>query len=457
MSRTTIILLEDDPDRLQSFMAAVAQLGPAYRVRHWRDSNRLIAECHEVLADAALISLDHDLNKEHPDSPDPGDGVQVAEFFARLPSICPVILHTSNTERVWSMDNEFRFGGWQVERVMPLGTDWIHKGWLPAACRLLQDAASSEGVFYQPQKAGDQTERLSRALLSLHGLAIGDGLGEMTFSHPDRAYNLIMEDRLPPGPWLHTDDTEMAISIVEVLRLLGTIHQNALARQFAWRYDREPNRGYGSGARLQLLKMVTGINWRVTSRSAFSNQGSLGNGSAMRVAPVGAWFADDLDRVAEEARASSEVTHLHPGGVAGAIATAVAAAMAWRLRGKSAADAAGEFFDELRQRTPDSATRRGIVQAARTPRDESPRNAARLLGNGSRVTCADTVPFTVWAAAKYLGNFREAIAQTASVGGDTDTLCAIVAGIVALSVGWEGLPDDWLRQIEPLPYLAVGI
>jgi CheY-like chemotaxis protein len=110
MSRTTILILEDNPDRLREFETAVVQLGPSYRLRAWRDAHRMIAECHEALVDAALISLDHDLNKENDHSPDPGDGVQVAAFLARLPQICPVILHTSNGERVWSMHNEFRFG-----------------------------------------------------------------------------------------------------------------------------------------------------------------------------------------------------------------------------------------------------------------------------------------------------------------------------------------------------------
>jgi hypothetical protein len=49
------------------------------------------------LADAALISLDHDLKKETPESPVPGDGVDVASFLVQLPCLCPVILHTSNT------------------------------------------------------------------------------------------------------------------------------------------------------------------------------------------------------------------------------------------------------------------------------------------------------------------------------------------------------------------------
>lgn len=54
----------------------------------------------------------------------------------------------------------------------------------------------------------------------------------------------------------------------------------------------------------------------------------------MRVAPLGAYFAEELDTcLRDEAALSAAVTHAHPEGKAGAIA--VAAAMAWRLRGES--------------------------------------------------------------------------------------------------------------------------
>lgn len=449
-----VVLLEDNEERIQAFELAVAQLGTQYELRHWRDVHRMIAECHRVLSNAALISLDHDLNKENEDSPDPGDGVAAAAFLARLPPLCPVIIHTSNAEGFWSMHNEFRFAGWNTERVIPLNDDWIHRSWLPMARSLIEKAHDKPNPFSQLSAVPDRDERLSRAVLSLHGLAIGDGIGEMMFGRPERAYDMIMQDQLPAGPWWHTDDTEMAISIVEVLRLIGTIHEDTLARQFMWRFAREPDRGYGSGARQQLRMMLEGAEWRATSREAFSGQGSLGNGSAMRVAPVGAWFADDLDRVAEKARASAIVTHMHSEGIAGAIAIAVAAAMAWRLREKVSQGAAGEFLTEVHRRTPDGETRRGIARAFDARLLQTVQSAARALGNGIGVTCPDTVPFTVWAAAKHLGNYPEAIAATASAGGDVDTNCAIVGGIVALSTGWQGLPKSWLENMEALPYRA---
>jgi ADP-ribosylglycohydrolase len=79
--------------------------------------------------------------------------------------------------------------------------------------------------------------RLSRASLSLEGLAIGDAFGQMFSTAPRAARARVQENRLPPGPWWRTDDTEMALAIVEVLRRFGHIDQDALAQRFAERFD----------------------------------------------------------------------------------------------------------------------------------------------------------------------------------------------------------------------------
>src|SRR6266705_3524246 len=133
----------------------------------------------------------------------------------------------------------------------------------------------------------------------------------------------LAENNLPGGPWFHTDDTEMAISIVAVLKSHGFIHQDALSKRFSRRFERDPDRGYGKMTRIQMREIIAGANWRDQAANAFGGQGSMGNGGAMRVAPLGAYFADNLDRCAAEARKSALVTHTHPEGVAGTIAVAV--------------------------------------------------------------------------------------------------------------------------------------
>src|SRR5947208_1960371 len=196
--------------------------------------------------------------------------------------------------------------------------------------------------------------------LSLDGLGLGDGLGEMLRYRVESAPKRLAENNLPSGPWFHTDDTEMAISICAVLKSHGFIHQDALAKRFARRFERDPERGYGKMTRIQMREIVSGAKWRDTAANAFGGQGSMGNGSAMRVAPLGAYFADDLERCAKEARASSVVTHTHPEGVAGAIAVAIAAATAWELRESRASTRARSLFDAVLRYTPESKVRTGI-------------------------------------------------------------------------------------------------
>jgi ADP-ribosylglycohydrolase len=56
----------------------------------------------------------------------------------------------------------------------------------------------------------------------------------------------------------------------------------------------------------------------------------------------------------------------------------------------------------------------------------------------------------LWSAARSLNNFEDALWETVNGGGDIDTNCAIVGGIVAMRTGSEAIPAEWLRRREPL-------
>jgi ADP-ribosylglycohydrolase len=90
-----------------------------------------------------------------------------------------------------------------------------------------------------------------------------------------------------------------------------------------------------------------GGHWHLLARRQFGGQGSYGNGSAMRVAPLGAYFADNVDLAAEQARLSSVVTHTHEEAVAGAVAVAVAAAHAARIGATGQSPTPAAFLDSV--------------------------------------------------------------------------------------------------------------
>jgi ADP-ribosylglycohydrolase len=246
----------------------------------------------------------------------------------------------------------------------------------------------------------------------------------------------------------------MAQAIVEVLDRHGRIEQEDLARRFAHRYQADPYRGYGLSVRRVLERIAGGEPWHASARSIYEGMGSMGNGGAMRVAPLGAYFADDLDEVVEQARASAEVTHAHPEGQAGAIATAVAAAWAWRARNRAGRLPGQEMLELALHHTPDGETQAGLKKAFSLRLDVPVEEAIAVLGNGSRITAPDTVPFALWSAARHIDDYAEALWTTVSAGGDNDTNCAIVGGIVVLACGRESIPEGWVAAREPLGSMA---
>ncbi|MCP3801679.1 ADP-ribosylglycohydrolase family protein [Allokutzneria sp. A3M-2-11 16] len=274
---------------------------------------------------------------------------------------------------------------------------------------------------------------------SLDGLSVGDALGAQFFV-PGSSVPDLLAGKTPPPPWPWTDDTEMACTLAAELRDHGSVQQDRLAMAFAERC--EPYRGYGPGAVVILRRIREGEPWRAVAGEAFGGQGSCGNGAAMRVAPLGAYFADDPARAAREAALSAEVTHLHPEGIAGAVAIALAAAHAADPR-TTARDLLAAVLDQ----TAEGQVRQGIAKAAGLL-GCSTAEAAYQLGNGSRVTAQDTVPFTLWVAATHLDDYAAAITACVEAGGDVDTTGAIVGGVVATR---SVVPEGWLTAREPLP------
>jgi ADP-ribosylglycohydrolase len=283
----------------------------------------------------------------------------------------------------------------------------------------------------------------------LEGLATGDAFGESCSYGYDRVREKL-GGKLPMlGTIRYTDDTEMASAVLEVLIRLRGIDEDVLAWQFRRRFHRDSERGYGKMTRRWLEQTLAGEDWRAVTARAFGG-GSFGNGSAMRVAPVGVYFFDDPAKVVRMANASAVVTHAHPEGIAGAVAVALAAAAAVSNRARPAAEAAAAIFKLVTAFVAEGRTAAGIVSAGRLDLGTPLSEAATLLGNGSDITCMDTVPFCLWNACRCLGDYREAIISTVEAGGDCDTNAAIVGAIVTAYSGLDAIPAEWLVVRESL-------
>lgn len=307
--------------------------------------------------------------------------------------------------------------------------------------------ARGQGTIRDETRASGQY----RVVRSLEGLALGDAFGECFFVGDDAtAASLVSDRQVPGGLWRWTDDTAMALSVVEELIRWGAIDSDRLAVAFARRYADDPVRGYGRGTHQVLGAIAAGTHWSIANRLGFAD-GSRGNGAAMRSAPIGAYFAGRTDQVIAAARASSIPTHAHPDAIAGAIAVAVAASYAATLEG---GHRRGALLEHVVAATPGGPVRAGLEKALHLL-EATPVRAAAVLGSGQRVLAEDTVPFSVWCADRHLESVEESLWAAVAGLGDRDTTCAMVGGIVALSSA-SGLPGRWISHRETLPVFRVA-
>lgn len=292
------------------------------------------------------------------------------------------------------------------------------------------------------------SQALDAAYDSLIGLSVGDAFGEQFFRLL-ACYKSPAEQRIvPPAPWRWTDDTNMALSVYAVLQRDRHINPDRLAQDFLDRYD--SCRDYGPALNRLLRETRSGLELVQSAKNQFGGQGSYGNGAAMRIAPLGAFFAANLSTVVEQSRASALATHTHEEAVAVAIAVAIAAAIATRLRG-SPPPPPWDFLRRVLPFIPASEVAAKVARACEFETEASVYRVAAKLGSGSRISAQDTVPYTLWCASQQLGNYEEALWLTAKGLGDIDTTCAIVGGIVACYTGRAGVPVVWRDACEPLP------
>ncbi len=214
-----------------------------------------------------------------------------------------------------------------------------------------------------------------------------------------------------------TDDSVLTCATAAVLMDGGDYSD--LYRKLGLQYP-----GAGYGARF--------IHWLMDD--SMGPYDSYGNGSAMRVSPVG-WAFGSEEEVLVAARASAEVTHNHREGIKGAQATALAI---FRARnGQSQKDIAIEMADRF-----------GYDISIRV--DEL-RDTYKYS-----VSCQGTVPEAIRCYME-ASDFEDAIRNAISIGGDSDTLAAITGSIAEATFG---VPNDIAEEAisrldEPLAAILV--
>jgi ADP-ribosylglycohydrolase len=213
-----------------------------------------------------------------------------------------------------------------------------------------------------------------------------------------------------------TDDTVLTVAVAYAV-LNHEDYQEPL-KTFGRKY---PNAGYGGSF----------IKWLYSDDSSPYN--SWGNGSAMRVSPIGFAFNTVAD-VLSEAKKTAEVTHNHPEGIKGAQATALAVYLA----------RTGVTKDEIRAEI----TKRFGYDLSRTVDEIRPTYKFD-------VSCQGTVPEAIISFLDSV-SYEDAIRKAVSLGGDSDTLACITGGIA--QAYYKDIPKDIISEVySRLPTEFIGI
>jgi ADP-ribosylglycohydrolase len=205
-----------------------------------------------------------------------------------------------------------------------------------------------------------------------------------------------------------TDDTVLTVAVADAI-LTGRPYEGSVL-EIGRRY---PGAGYGGSF----------IGWLHSDHPRPYN--SWGNGSAMRVSPVGYAF-DTEDEVLDEAEKTAEISHNHPEGVKGAQATALAVFLARMGHTKE------EIRDQIRQRFG--------YNIHLTVDDIRP---AYYFD----VSCQGTVPEAIIAFLDST-SYEDAVRNAISLGGDSDTLACITGGIA--EAFYRDVPDSIRVKVREL-------
>ncbi len=286
--------------------------------------------------------------------------------------------------------------------------------------------------------------RVELAKRSLTGISIGDAFGDSFFRDRELVESALINKTIPETEWRYTDDTIMAIPILQSLEKYGEINQDFIAAKFAENYSKDRHRGYGPSMHRKLMDFKENKDWLSISKSSFNGTGSMGNGGAMRVALIGAYFYDDLDKVSEQAKLSSEITHYNNEAIAGAISVAVATALCTRNK-KIDKD---EWLNEIIAHTPESDLKYKVKKIKTLPKSYSIKTIVTALGNGTKMLAQDTVPISLWSVYHNMNDFEEILWKTVSGLGDRDTTCAIAGGISIMNSKEEFIPLEWINNVE---------
>lgn len=287
---------------------------------------------------------------------------------------------------------------------------------------------------------------------TLVGCAIGDALGN--------PFEMKLSSYVPLQEWdglfkaggtfwqgeagQYTDDTLMSIALSVSLLRCGEFDAADVASEYLYWYNTGNTRGIGNTTAEAIENLKDGASWE---ESGVKRSNAAGNGSAMRVAPIGLMYRFDLVKLMECAIKDASITHNSLEPKVGSATVGLGIALL--------ANGISHPYDLISEVIPlisESIVKDKLVLAQQAlDEDVDPEVALQTIGTSGYA------PETVGAAFYILAktdNFRDAVVMAVKAGGDTDTTAAVVGALAGTYYGLEGIPDEYKEQVENFELLA---
>lgn len=275
---------------------------------------------------------------------------------------------------------------------------------------------------------------------SLLGTSVGDSIGALAEGN---------EGINKQSTLIYTDDTHMMIGVAESLINSHGFNPDNMIKLFIKNYESEPNRGYAAGPPHIFERIKHGADWKTVSNEMYQS-GSYGNGSAMRIAPIGLYYNNNFFELNRVARESSEITHAHPLGQEGAAILGCAVGLA-SLLSPGAEFPRADFITKLSSFCTSEVFKAKLKTVEKFAGEMDQDSIVLELGNG--VESFNSVPTAIYFFLANLTSFENAVMNAVSLGGDSDTLGAMTGAISGAYLGYQAIPEEWLNKLENRNYI----
>jgi len=308
-----------------------------------------------------------------------------------------------------------------------------------------------EPLTQLPDDIPEQLKLLHAIQGCLFGTAVGDSIGlpfeGLTPKRIQKFKALPLRQRFLFGRGMLSDDTEHTCMVASSL-IFSQDNPEKFSRQLAWKlrwWLLALPAGIGMATLKACLKLWLFIPPRI------SGVYSAGNGPAMRSAILGVYAHDDEALRTELVTVNTRITHTDPKALKGAMIVAELAARNAQGKPLTPDNCLDEMAAIIRDDDELKELLVNAIESARQNQTAQDFCQQQHFSKGVSGYVYHTLPVVLQIVLRCNDDYEQAITEAVACGGDTDTVAAIIGGIVGAHVGKAGIPEDWLNNLKDWP------